>query len=84
MPTEGRIWLSVNGAVKQDGNLREMIWRWDEIVSQLSRLFTLQPGDLIYTGTPAGVGKIQPGDRLEGAIEGVNVVTTMVARPNMS
>lgn len=79
VPTQGRIWLSVNGVVKQDGDLREMIWRWDEIISQLSRLFTLRPGDLIYTGTPAGVGRIHPGDRLDGAIEGIDVVTVVCA-----
>ena len=80
LPREGRIWLAVNGAVKQDGDLREMIWRADEIVSQLSLLVSLQPGDLIYTGTPAGVGKIEPGDHIEGAVEGVDTVVLDIRR----
>jgi fumarylpyruvate hydrolase len=80
LPREGRIWLQVNGATKQDGNLREMIWCADEIVSQLSLFVSLQPGDLIYTGTPAGVGKIEPGDHLEGAVEGVDAVVLDIRR----
>jgi fumarylpyruvate hydrolase len=80
LPRQGRIWLEVNGAAKQDGNLRDMIWRADEIVSQLSELVSLQPGDLIYTGTPAGVGKIEPGDHLEGAVEGVDAVVLDIRR----
>jgi fumarylpyruvate hydrolase len=80
LPKQGRIWLSVNGVIKQDSNLREMVWQSDEIISQLSLLFTLQPGDLIYTGTPAGVGKIERGAKLEGAIDGIDVVTTTIAQ----
>jgi fumarylpyruvate hydrolase len=77
---DGRIGLSVNGAVRQDGVLSDMIWSTPEIISQLSRLWTLQPGDLIFTGTPDGVGPIQPGDRVEGAIEGVGTVAFTVGR----
>jgi fumarylpyruvate hydrolase len=78
LPREGRIWLEVNGATRQNGNLRDMIWRCDEIVSQLSELVSLEPGDLIYTGTPAGVGKLEPGDRITGTVEGVDTVTLSI------
>jgi fumarylpyruvate hydrolase len=71
LPQAGRISLSVNGVTRQDGDLREMIWSNAEIVSQLSALFALEPGDLIYTGTPAGVGKLVAGDSVHGHIEGV-------------
>jgi fumarylpyruvate hydrolase len=80
VPLEGRIWLDVNGTRKQDGNLREMIWRADEIVSHLSLLVSPKPGDLIYTGTPAGVGRIEPGDHVEGAVEGVDSVVLDIRR----
>jgi fumarylpyruvate hydrolase len=78
LPREGRISLSVNGVTKQDGDLRQMIWQSDEVISQLSGLFTLQPGDLIFTGTPAGIGKIEPGDSVEGTIEGLGTVTIVI------
>jgi fumarylpyruvate hydrolase len=78
LPRGGRIWLKVNGAIKQDGDLKEMIWPCDDIVAQLSALFELMPGDLIYTGTPAGVGKIGPGDRIEGGVDGVDIVTLSI------
>jgi fumarylpyruvate hydrolase len=68
LPRDGRICLSVNGKVRQDGNLNEMIWDCGEIVSHLSRLFTLMPGDLIFTGTPAGVGPLQRGDHIEASV----------------
>lgn len=67
----GAITLSVNGVQKQKGDLADMIWKAAEIVSNLSYLFHLHPGDLIYTGTPAGVGAVQPGDVLTGHIAGV-------------
>lgn len=78
LPQAGRITLSVNGGLRQDGDLAEMIWGCDEIVAQLSRLFRLEAGDLIFTGTPAGVGPIDRGDRVEGQIEGIGVVTLRV------
>jgi fumarylpyruvate hydrolase len=68
---QGRITLSVNGAVRQDATLADMIWNVAEIVSEASMLWTLAPGDLIYTGTPEGVGPLVRGDRVEGAVEGV-------------
>jgi fumarylpyruvate hydrolase len=70
-PARGRIWLEVNGAVRQDGDLAEMIWSVAETVAALSRLFELKPGDLVFTGTPAGVGALAPEDRARGGVEGV-------------
>ncbi len=68
---EGDIALSVNGVLKQQGNLNQMIWKVPEIISRLSALFVLQPGDLIFTGTPAGVGPVEPGDHVEAKINGL-------------
>ncbi len=62
-PAAGRIWLAVNGEIQQDGDIRDMIWNVAEIIAELSSLFTLAPGDLIYTGTPAGVGAVIRGAR---------------------
>ncbi|GAB3374646.1 fumarylacetoacetate hydrolase family protein [Massilia agri] len=70
-PQDARIWLEVNGEVKQEGNLNEMIWPIPDVIASLSRLVTLAPGDLIYTGTPAGVAALKPGDRLRGGVDGV-------------
>lgn len=73
-PTEGRIWLSVNGEVRQDGDLRQLIWSVPEIIQHLSSYFRLEPGDLIFTGTPAGVGAVVAGDNLEGGIDGLGTL----------
>jgi fumarylpyruvate hydrolase len=70
-PQEARIWLEVNGELKQQGNLNEMIWPIPDVIASLSRLVTLAPGDLIYTGTPAGVAALKPGDQLRGGVDGV-------------
>lgn len=70
-PSGARIWLEVNGSVRQDGNLDDMIWPVADIISHISRFVALAPGDLIYSGTPAGVGALQPGDRVHGAVAGV-------------
>jgi len=70
-PERGRIRLAVNGVTGQDGDLAQMIWSTPEVIAHLSRLFTLAPGDLIFTGTPAGVGPVERGDVLNGQIEGV-------------
>jgi fumarylpyruvate hydrolase len=64
--------MTVNGEVRQDGTLDEMIWPVADIISHLSRLVTLAPGDLIFTGTPGGVGALQPGDRVHGEVAGVD------------
>lgn len=66
-----RITLAQNGATKQDGTLSDMIWSVPELIADLSRMYHLAPGDLIYTGTPAGVGPVAEGDRLEGTIGGL-------------
>jgi fumarylpyruvate hydrolase len=71
-PRRGRIWLAVNGDVRQDGDLAQMIWSVAESIAELSTLFTLAAGDLVYTGTPAGVGAVGPGDAVSGGIEGID------------
>ncbi len=73
-PAAGRIWLAVNGEIQQDGDIRDMIWNVAEIIAELSSLFTLAPGDLIYTGTPAGVGAVIRGDHITGGIDGVDEI----------
>ena len=70
----GRIWLEVNGETRQDGDLAQMIWGIPEIIQCLSGFFELQPGDLIFTGTPAGVSPVVRGDRLRGGIEGLDIL----------
>lgn len=74
----GAITLSVNGAVRQRADLADMIWSVPEIVSHLSHYYRLKAGDLIYTGTPEGVGAVVPGDRLDGAIEGIGTISLIV------
>lgn len=73
-----RIWLSVNGKMKQDANIAEMTWKVPEIIAELSTLFTLAAGDLIYTGTPAGVGPLVRGDVVEAGIEGVDPLSARI------
>jgi len=70
-PAKARIALSVNGQVKQDDNIDQMIWSVPEQIEFLSSYYTLEPGDLIMTGTPAGVGAAKPGDELVAGIEGL-------------
>lgn len=70
-PVSGALTLSVNDVLRQRTDLSQLIWNVSEIVAQLSRLYTLMPGDLIYTGTPDGVGTVVPGDRIVVAVEGV-------------
>jgi fumarylpyruvate hydrolase len=70
-PDSGKIWLKVNGELKQSGDLSQMIWRVAEIIAKLSSYVRLAPGDLIFTGTPAGVSTVVAGDALEGGIDGV-------------
>jgi len=75
---EGRISLALNGAIRQDGNLSEMIWGVPDLIARISRSMRLAPGDLIMTGTPAGVGPCRPGDRLRGEIEGIGAVDVRI------
>ena len=77
--SKGRIWLTVNDQLRQESDLAEMIWSVPEIIAELSTLFELKPGDLIYTGTPAGVGALEPGDRIEGGIEGLDTLRHTIA-----
>ena len=77
-PAQGRIRLAVNGQARQDGDLADQIWPVPEIIAALSQLVALAPGDLIFTGTPEGVGKLQRGDTLRGEIDGVGVVETRI------
>jgi fumarylpyruvate hydrolase len=70
-PGEGAIWLKVNGETRQQGDLNQMIWKVPEMISYLSGLFELAPGDLILSGTPAGVGPVSRGDVLHGHVDGV-------------
>ena len=79
-PAKGAIWLKVNGAVKQKGALSELIWNIPETIAYLSGLVTLQPGDLIYSGTPAGVGPVKAGDKLEGHVDGFADLTITYAK----
>jgi fumarylpyruvate hydrolase len=77
--SRGRIWLTVNGQTRQESDLAEMIWTVPEILAELSTLFELQPGDLVFTGTPAGVGALHPGDRIEGGIDGLEVLRNTIS-----
>lgn len=79
-PNTGRIWLAVNGQTKQDADLSDMIWSVPEIIAALSRSWALKPGDLIFTGTPAGVGPLQPGDRVECGVDGLDGLNFAIAR----
>jgi len=77
-PATGAITLHVNGQPRQSGDLADQIWPVPEIIAALSKLIHLAPGDLIFTGTPEGVGQLQKGDLAEGAIAGIGTVTTKI------
>jgi fumarylpyruvate hydrolase len=77
-PERGLIWIEVNGERRQQADLSEMIWNVPEIIAELSTLFDLVPGDLIFTGTPAGVGPVQRGDSLVGGIDGLETLRTTI------
>ncbi len=74
----GRIALSVGGSIRQDAHLSDMVWSVEEIIAQASRLWRLAPGDLIFTGTPAGVGALTRGDRVEASIEAVGALAFVI------
>jgi fumarylpyruvate hydrolase len=78
-PGASRIWLDVNGSRRQEGLLSQMIWSVEETIAQLSGYFELAAGDLIFTGTPAGVGPLAPGDRIEAGIDGIGVIRVQIA-----
>jgi fumarylpyruvate hydrolase len=76
--THAAIWLKVNGELRQQANVADMIWSVSEIIAELSTLFELQPGDLVFTGTPAGVSALKKGDRIEAGIEGLETLSTTI------
>lgn len=78
-PAKGAVWLEVNGERKQTGDLDQMIWKTAEIIAELSKLFTLAAGDVIMTGTPAGVGPIVVGDRIDCGVDGVGTLSVKIA-----
>jgi len=78
-PARGRIWLEVNGQTRQDGDIADMIWSVPEILAELATWFELQAGDLVFTGTPAGVGPLRAGDRVRGGVDGVGVLDVTMA-----
>lgn len=80
-PAKGNIWLSVNGTEKQKGDLTELIWSVPEIIAKLSEQVTLDAGDIILTGTPAGVGALVPGDKVECGIDGIGTLTIAIGQP---
>jgi fumarylpyruvate hydrolase len=77
-PTEGRIWLAVNDDVRQDADIRDLIWSVPEVIAFISRSMVLEAGDLIYTGTPAGVGPLVAGDKVSGGIAGIGTIDIRV------
>jgi len=78
-PATGRIWLAVNEVERQHGDLADMIWSVPEIIAELSGYVELRPGDLIFTGTPAGVGPLVRGDRVSAGIDGLDMLTLTIA-----
>ena len=70
-PSQGSVKLLVNGDLRQEGDLNQLIWNVPDTIAYLSTLFTLEPGDLIFSGTPAGVGPVKKGDVLEGSVDGL-------------
>ncbi|MES2186743.1 MAG: fumarylacetoacetate hydrolase family protein [Pseudomonadota bacterium] len=79
-PRKGAIWLSVNGTERQHADLSDLLWPVSELVAMLSRSVTLLPGDLVYTGTPAGVGPLQAGDVLHAGVAGIGDFSLTVGR----
>jgi fumarylpyruvate hydrolase len=77
-PEAGRIWLAVNGDLSQEGDISDLIWNVPETIAGLSNLFTLAPGDLIFTGTPAGVGAVERGDHITGGVDGVGEISIRI------
>ncbi|HTQ06369.1 MAG TPA: fumarylacetoacetate hydrolase family protein [Polyangiaceae bacterium] len=79
-PVSGAIWLKVNEAVRQSADIAQLIWPVPDVLVHLSRLFVLKPGDLIYTGTPAGVGPLERGDRVTGGIAGIGEIALTIGQ----
>jgi fumarylpyruvate hydrolase len=83
-PSHGALTLSVNGQQRQHTDLGKLIWSVPEIIARLSTLYRLMPGDLIYTGTPDGVGPVKPGDTMVASVEGVGTLSAEVVRPSLA
>jgi len=81
-PAQGRIWLSVNGTERQKGDLTELIWSVPEIIAQLSQQVSLAAGDIIMTGTPAGVAALSPGDQIECGVDGIGTLKIRIGEPD--
>jgi len=79
-PARGRIWLEVNGKLRQEGDIADMIWGVPEVLAELATWFELKAGDLVFTGTPAGVGPLVPGDRVRGGVDGVGILEHSVTK----
>ena len=77
-PAQGAVWLKVNGEPRQKGDLNQLIWKVPEMIAYLSGLFELRAGDLIFSGTPAGVGPVKRGDVLHGGVDGVGELKVTV------
>jgi len=81
-PESGRIWLSVNGEIRQNADLNELIWSVAEALAELSTFFALAPGDLVFTGTPAGVGPLEVGDKITSGIDGIDEIEITIGKKN--
>ncbi|SDP26847.1 fumarylpyruvate hydrolase [Ralstonia sp. 25mfcol4.1] len=79
-PAKGAIWLKVNGEMRQEGDLTELIWPVADVIAYISEAMALQPGDLIFTGTPAGVGALNPGDAVTAGVEGVGEIAFTIGK----
>ena len=77
-PASGRIWLSVNDVIKQDADISQLIWSVPEVIAFISASMVLEPGDLVFTGTPAGVGPLLPADRIQGGVDGVGTIEVCI------
>ncbi|MEW6011321.1 MAG: fumarylacetoacetate hydrolase family protein [Euryarchaeota archaeon] len=80
-PDNQNIFLKLNGEIKQDSNTKNMIFEVEELLEFISHIMTLNPGDIIATGTPPGVGSLQPGDRIETGVEDIGVLKNQIIRP---
>jgi len=80
-PTKGKLWLKVNGALRQNSDIDQMIWSVPEQVAFLTQYYTLEAGDLIMTGTPAGVGAAKAGDELLAGIDGLGELKVKILAP---
>ena len=80
-PAKGKITLKVNGQLRQDGDLNQLIWNVPEIIAKLSEMVALAPGDIIMTGTPAGVAAIVAGDKIECEVEGIGKLRVTIGPP---